>query len=46
MSYTYSDVIDYIELDTNDYVKFQVANVAATNNITAELDSDFIIEER
>lgn len=39
-------VIDNIVLDTNDYVKFQVANVAATNNITAELGSDFIIEER
>ena len=35
-----------IILDKNDYVKLQVANVAATNNITAELDSDFIVEER
>lgn len=39
-------VINEIILDENDYVKFQVANVAATNNITGELDSYFIIEER
>jgi hypothetical protein len=39
-------VVDNIILDQNDYVKFQVANIGATNNITAELDTDFIIEER
>ena len=39
-------VIDEIILDQNDYVKFQVANVNATNNITEELDSYFIVEER
>ena len=39
-------VITNIILDQNDYVKLRVANVAATNNITSELDSDFIVEER
>tara|TARA_R110002020_G_C16317611_1_gene774429 strand:+ start:2652 stop:4274 length:1623 start_codon:yes stop_codon:yes gene_type:complete len=33
-------------LDENDYIKFQVANVLATNNITAETDSYYIIEAR
>ena len=33
-------------LDTNDYIKLQVANVAATNNVTAEADSYFIVEAR
>jgi hypothetical protein len=33
-------------LDTNDYVKLQVANVSATNNITAELDSFFRLSAR
>tara|TARA_R110000803_G_scaffold69058_4_gene131255 strand:+ start:858 stop:2150 length:1293 start_codon:yes stop_codon:yes gene_type:complete len=39
-------VITNIILDQNDYVKLQVANSAATNNITAELDADFIVSER
>ena len=39
-------VIDELILDQNDYVKFQVANVNNTNNITGELDSYFIVEER
>ncbi len=34
------------ELDQNDYIKLQVANVGATNNITAEADSYYIVEER
>ena len=34
------------ELDQNDFIKLQVANVGATNNITAEADSYYIIEER
>ena len=33
-------------LDTNDYIKLQVANVAATNDITAESDSYFIVQAR
>ena len=33
-------------LDTNDYIKLQVANVAATNNVTAETDSYYIVEAR
>lgn len=38
--------IDNIILDQNDYVKLMVANIGATNNITAELSSEFILEER
>ena len=37
---------DNIVLDINDYVKLQVGNVNATNNITAELDSFFTVEAR
>ena len=37
---------DNIILDQNDYVKLQVANVNATNNITAELDSFFNVSAR
>jgi hypothetical protein len=33
-------------LDQNDYIKLQVANVAATNNATAEADSYYIVEAR
>jgi hypothetical protein len=33
-------------LDQNDYVKLQVANISATNDITAETDSYYIVEER
>lgn len=33
-------------LDTNDYIKLQVANVAATDNIVAELDSYYTVEAR
>lgn len=35
-----------VTLNKNDYVKLQVANVATTNNITAEIDSFFSVEER
>jgi len=35
-----------ITLANNDYVKLQVANVNATNDITAELDSFFDVEKR
>tara|TARA_R110000850_G_C9996087_1_gene467975 strand:+ start:23431 stop:24711 length:1281 start_codon:yes stop_codon:yes gene_type:complete len=41
--YTY---IANIILDENDYVKFQVANASSTANVTAELNSFFIVEER
>jgi hypothetical protein len=37
---------DNIILDQNDYVKLQVGNVGATNDITAELDSFFAVEAR
>lgn len=33
-------------LDQNDYIKLQVANNSATNDITAETDSYFIVEQR
>ena len=42
----YFTLSDNITLDTNDYVKLQVANIAATNNITAELDSFFMVGGR
>lgn len=42
----YFAVSENVTLNQNDYVKLQVANVAATNNITAEIDSFFFVEER
>ena len=33
-------------LDKNDFVQLEVANVGATNDITAEVDSYFVVEER
>lgn len=33
-------------LDENDFIKLEVANVSAANNITAEADSYMIVEER
>lgn len=42
----YFVVIDNITLAKNDYVKLQVANVSATNDVTAELDSFVIVESR
>ena len=38
--------IGNVILDKNDYVKLMTANVNNTNNITAELGSEFTIEER
>ena len=35
-----------VELDQNDYVFFQVRNNTDNTNITLELESDFVIEER
>lgn len=35
-----------VDLDQNDYVYLQVANLTATNSVTAESDSYYIIEER
>ncbi len=40
------NVFDNIILDRNDYVKLQVANNTSTNNITAELGGEILIEER
>ena len=42
----YFAVSDNIILNKNDYVKLQVGNVNATNNITAELDSFYSVEAR
>jgi hypothetical protein len=42
----YYVITDNIILDTNDYVKLQVANIGATNDITAELDSFFMVGAR
>ena len=42
----YFAISDNITLNQNDYVKIQVANVATTNDITAEIDSFFNVEER
>ena len=42
----YIPVISNIVLDTNDYLLFQVANNSGTGNLTLELGSDFIVEER
>jgi hypothetical protein len=33
-------------IDQNDYIFLQVANVSATNNVTAEVDSYYIVEAR
>ena len=37
---------DNVILGQNDYVKLMTSNFTGTQNITAELDSEFIIEER
>ena len=42
----YFALSDNITLNQDDYVKLQVANVGATNNITAELDSFMNVEAR
>ena len=35
-----------IALDTNDYISFEVANNSGNGNVTLELDSNFVVEER
>ena len=42
----YFALADNITLNQNDYVKLQTANVLATNNITAEIDSFMNVEAR
>ena len=42
----YFVITDNIVLNVNDYVKLQVANVSATADITAELDSFFTVGAR
>ena len=38
--------IDSVTLNQNDYVKFQVANIGSTDDVTAELDSSFSVQVR
>lgn len=38
--------IDNLTLNKNDYVKFQVANIGSTDDVTAELDSSFAVQAR
>ncbi len=37
---------DNITLNKDDYIKFQVANIGSTDNVTAELDSSFTVQAR
>ena len=37
---------DTVTLNENDYVKIQVANITDSTNVTAELDTEFTIEQR
>ena len=39
-------ILSNIVLDTNDYLLFQVANNSGTGNVTLEVESNFIVEER
>ena len=39
-------IVSNIALDTNDYLVFEVANNSGNDNVTLELDSFFVIEER
>jgi hypothetical protein len=40
------NVATNVALDANDYIRLQVSNETTTGNLTAELDSFFIVEER
>lgn len=40
------NIITNVALDANDYIKLQASNETTTGNLTAELDSFFIVEER
>ena len=42
----YFNISDNIILDINDYVKMQVANIGATNDVTMEIDSFLLIGAR
>lgn len=42
----YFNFTDYVIFNTNDYVKLMVANISDTTNVTAELDTEYIIELR
>jgi len=39
-------ILSNIVLDTNDYLLFQVANNSGMGNVTLEVESNFIVEER
>lgn len=42
----YFGIVDNITLNQNDYIKFQVANITDTSDVTAELDSFFVVGAR
>lgn len=42
----YYAYLDNIVLDKNDYVKFQVANIGSTDDVTAEIDTAFFVQAR
>ena len=44
--FAYFDIIKAVDLDVNDYVKIQIANTTTTADITMELDSYMLVEER
>ena len=44
--FAYFDVVKSVELDIDDYLLMQLANTSSTDNITMELDSYMLIEER
>lgn len=39
-------IVTNVQLDLNDYVKLQVANLSDTTDVAAEIDSYFIVEQR
>ena len=43
---SFFNIVTNIELDKNDYVFWEVANESGTTNVTAELDSYFIVNPR
>ena len=44
--FAYFDIVKAVDLDVDDYVKIQVANTTTTANVTVELDSYLLVEER
>lgn len=44
--FAYFDLVKAVDLDVNDYVKLEVTNTTSTNDVTMELDSYLLVEER